>query len=65
MDYYSTLGIEASANEGDIKSAFRKKAKQMHPDHGGDPDKFRQLQDAYEIRSHTSHSRSWQYTHKH
>jgi curved DNA-binding protein len=64
MDYYSTLGIEASANEGDIKSAFRKKAKQMHPDHGGDPDKFRQLQDAYEILKDPNKRRQYDHIHR-
>ena len=31
-DYYETLGVERGANEDALKSAFRKMAKQYHPD---------------------------------
>jgi len=63
MDHYSTLGVDTSANESDIKSAFRKKAKLIHPDHGGDPDKFRQLQDAYDTLKDPN--KRQQYDHMH
>ena len=36
-DYYEILGINKDASEAEIKSAFRKAAKQYHPDlHPGD-----------------------------
>jgi hypothetical protein len=39
------LAPEASAEE--VKSAYRTKLKQVHPDHGGDREEFKRLQDAY------------------
>ena len=54
-DYYEVLGVDKSASDADIKSAFRKKAKTCHPDlHPGDAAKeaeFKELNEAYEILS--------------
>ncbi len=51
-DYYEVLGIERSADEQQLKSAFRKLAKQYHPDaNPGDEDaerRFKELNEAYE-----------------
>tara|TARA_B100000029_G_C17479291_1_gene924966 strand:- start:90 stop:935 length:846 start_codon:yes stop_codon:yes gene_type:complete len=48
MDYYDLLGVDKTASASQIKSAFRNKAKSMHPDTGGDPEKFKQLNEAYD-----------------
>jgi len=32
-DYYETLGVQRGASDADIKTAFRKQAKQCHPDY--------------------------------
>ena len=55
QDYYDVLGIERGADGAAIKSAFRKRAMQYHPDRNADnPDaekKFKELGEAYEVLS--------------
>lgn len=48
MDYYSTLGVPRDADQETIKKAFRKLAMTHHPDKGGDPTKFQQINEAYD-----------------
>jgi molecular chaperone DnaJ len=50
-NYYETLGVARDASAEDIKSAFRKLAKEHHPDAGGEEDKFKELNEAYEVLS--------------
>lgn len=45
---YEILGISSDAEEIVIESAYRALAKQYHPDAGGDPEKFKEIQNAYE-----------------
>ena len=45
---WTILGVTAKATDAEIKRAFRKRAIETHPDHGGDPEAFRALQQAYE-----------------
>ena len=51
-DLYDTLGVGADATPEQIKSAYRQKAKSLHPDHcGGGSGPFRAVQEAYEVLS--------------
>lgn len=48
---YKTLGIKKGASQSEIKKAYRKLARQYHPDKGGDPEKFKEVTKAHEILS--------------
>jgi len=53
-DYYELLGVSRDADEREIKRAFRRLARQLHPDVSDDPDaesRFREVTEAYEVLS--------------
>lgn len=48
-DYYKILGVSRTASDKEIKSAYRKLAREYHPDvNQGSEDKFKDLNEAYE-----------------
>jgi DnaJ family protein A protein 2 len=46
---YDILGVSRQADADEIKKAYKKKAMQHHPDKGGDPEKFKEIQKAQEV----------------
>ena len=54
-DPYATLGVARDANEKDIKSAYRKLAKELHPDRNKDnpkaAERFSDVTKAYDLLS--------------
>lgn len=47
MSYYDTLGVNKTATEAEIKSAFRRLAAKHHPDKGGNEEEFKKILEAY------------------
>ena len=50
-NHYQTLGVSPQADEKEIKKAFRRLAMKHHPDKGGDPNQFKQINEAYQTLS--------------
>lgn len=48
-DFYAILGVPKTATDDEIKKAFRRLAHEHHPDKGGDPTKFKDINEAYQI----------------
>ena len=53
-DHYEVLGVERTADESEIRKAFRRLARELHPDVNPDPsaeERFKELAESYEVLS--------------
>lgn len=50
-DYYQILGLDRNASQEDIKKAYYKLAHEYHPDKGGDKEKMKEINEAYQVLS--------------
>ena len=61
-DYYEVLGIQRGASADEIRKAYRKLARQLHPDMNKAPDaakKFNEVQEAYDVLSDADKRKSY------
>lgn len=57
MNFYVVLGVRSGASDDDIKAAYRRLSRELHPDVNPDPDaarRFRDVKDAYDVLSNTA-----------
>ncbi len=50
-NYYEVLGVKKDASTDEVKKAFRRLARKHHPDAGGSEEKFKEINEAYEVLS--------------
>lgn len=53
QNWYQDLGVKPNATPEEVKKAYREKAKQSHPDVGGNVEDFRKINEAYEYYQKT------------
>jgi DnaJ-class molecular chaperone len=61
-DYYDVLGVKRSANADELRAAYRKLARQFHPDVNKSPDaqkKFAEVQQAYDVLGDADRRRAY------
>jgi DnaJ-class molecular chaperone len=64
-NHYETLNVSESSDADDIKRAYRKMAMDAHPDRGGDPERFKNINAAYETLSDPQRRQEYDYQRQH
>lgn len=60
INHFRVLGITAAATAAEMKSAYRKRCLETHPDHGGKQDAFDEVTTAYAVLSDPTKRREWE-----
>jgi hypothetical protein len=60
QDYFQVLGVSKQATREEIRRAYRRRARRLHPDHGGDPRSFIALSTAYQTLSDAEQRRLYE-----
>ena len=59
--YFAILGLSSDATADEIRSAYRRLAKEFHPDHyAGDSETFREIQEAYSVLGNIRRRRDYE-----
>jgi DnaJ-class molecular chaperone len=59
---YEVLGVDRKADTDEIRAAYKRLAKEHHPDRGGNAEKFKEIQEAHEILTDDSRRRMYDMT---
>jgi hypothetical protein len=62
VDLYEVLGVDRSASADDVRSAYRQRARETHPDAGGDVGAFQTVQAAWEVLGDPERRRAYDRT---
>ncbi len=58
-DYYAILGVSKNSSADEIKKSFRRLAHEHHPDKGGDQQKFKDINEAYQVVGDTEKRKTY------
>ena len=64
LNPYLVLGIRPGASPDELRSAYRDRARETHPDHGGDADSFAEVREAYEVLRDEQRRTAWESTYR-
>jgi curved DNA-binding protein CbpA len=64
INYFRVLGVASDATPEEMKSAFRRRCRQTHPDAGGNDDQFTEVTEAYAVLSDPIKRREWEHAYE-